>query len=139
MEKIIGQKNRYFKVLSVHCFSILFSLPPKLRKSASVSDPHTCIRCDSYCKEQLYSLTALTLYNRVVKSFSFTHHRIYSCVLCDSCYTAQLLLQTVFILKWPMFAYASAWNESSLEIDFIYFGNKEVSCFFRTWCIICFI
>jgi hypothetical protein len=35
--------------------------------------------------------------------------------------------------KQPTFAYANACKETPLEIDFIYLGNKDIYCIFKTW------
>ena len=38
-----------------------------------------------------------------------------------------------------MFTYANAHKKSPLEIHFIYLGNKEIYCIFKTSCIICIL
>jgi len=40
--------------------------------------------------------------------------------------------------KWPTFAYVNT-HKKTPEINFIYLGNKELYCIFKTCCIICFI
>jgi hypothetical protein len=46
----------------------------------------------------------------------------------------ELQVNTFLTFKWP--AYANASEKQPLEIYFMYLYNKEISCIFKTCCII---
>jgi hypothetical protein len=43
------------------------------------------------------------------------------------------------LLKWPMFTRVNAHKKTLIGIYFIYLGNKEIYCIFKTCCIMAFV
>ena len=62
-------------------------------------------------------------------SYPERHHQNFSHTMTS----VSAFLQLSF--KWPMFGYANICEKITLESHFIYLGNKEIGCIFKTYCI----